>query len=231
MAEAKWQFWVDRGGTFTDIVARAPDGALATTKLLSDNPGQYDDAAVEGIRRLMGVEAFPEGGIASVRMGTTVATNALLERKGEPTLLLITEGFADLLRIGTQARPRLFDLHVRLPEPLYAEVAEVPERLDAAGEVITRLDESAARAALEAAHNRGLRSVAIAFLHAYLNPGHEARVARIARDVGFTQVTPSHEASGLIKIVGRGDTAVVDAYLSPVLRRYIDRVASALLLG
>ncbi len=227
-AESKWQFWVDRGGTFTDIVARSPDGQLATTKLLSDNPGQYEDAAVEGIRRLMGVETFPEGGIASVRMGTTVATNALLERKGEPTLLLITEGFADLLRIGTQARPRLFDLHVRLPEPLYAEVAEVPERLDAAGEVITPLDEAAARAALEAAHANGLRSVAIAFMHGYLNPDHEARVAGIAREVGFTQVTASHEASALIKVVGRGDTAVVDAYLSPVLRRYIDRVASAL---
>ncbi|MBM9594393.1 hydantoinase B/oxoprolinase family protein [Roseitranquillus sediminis] len=232
MPEAKWQFMVDRGGTFTDLVGRAPDGTLHTMKLLSENPGLYEDAAVEGIRRMMGIDgAFPAGGIGAVRMGTTVATNALLERKGEPTLLLITHGFADLLRIGTQARPRLFDLHIRLPELLYAEVAEVPERLDARGEVIKPLDDDAARTALEAAYGRGLRSVAITFMHGYLNPAHEKRVGEIAHDVGFTQITPSHEASKLIKLVGRGDTAVVDAYLTPVLRRYVDRVAGAIDVG
>ena len=227
----KWQFWVDRGGTFTDLVGRAPDGALHTTKLLSENPELYEDAAVEGIRRLMGVRDFPRGGIEAVKMGTTVATNALLERKGTPTLLLITEGFADLLRIGTQARPRLFDLHIRLPELLYARVAELPERLAADGTVLTPLDEEATRAALRAARAEGIASVAIATMHGYLNPVHELRAAEIAAEEGFTQITPSHQASGLIKLVARGDTAVVDAYLSPVLRRYVDRVAGALDVG
>ncbi|MWB76790.1 5-oxoprolinase [Pseudooceanicola sp. 216_PA32_1] len=227
----KWQFWVDRGGTFTDLVGRAPGGALHTTKLLSENPELYEDAAVEGIRRLMGVQDFPRGGIEAVKMGTTVATNALLERKGTPTLLLITEGFADLLRIGTQARPRLFDLHIRLPELLYARVAELPERLAADGTVLTPLDEEATRAALRAARAEGIASVAIATMHGYLNPVHELRAAEIAAEEGFTQITPSHQASGLIKLVARGDTAVVDAYLSPVLRRYVDRVAGALDVG
>ncbi|MGR3453801.1 hydantoinase B/oxoprolinase family protein [Pseudooceanicola sp.] len=227
----KWQFWVDRGGTFTDLVGRAPDGSLHTTKLLSENPEIYADAAIEGIRRLMGVRDFPKGGIDAVKMGTTVATNALLERKGTPTLLLITQGFTDLLRIGTQARPRLFDLHIRLPEAIYARVASLPERLSADGTVLTPLDEDATRATLQAAFDDGLRSVAIASMHGYLNPAHEKRAAEIAREVGFTQVTPSHEASALIKLVSRGDTAVVDAYLSPVLRRYVDQVASALDLG
>ena len=231
MTDARWEFWVDRGGTFTDLVARDPGGGLSTLKLLSENPGQYDDAAVEGVRRLMRLrpdDAIPPGSIRAVKMGTTVATNALLERKGERTLLLITEGFGDLLRIGTQARPRLFDLRVRLPDLLYARVAEVPERLDAEGRVVRPLDEGAARAALEAAHAEGFRAVAVAFLHAWREPAHEARVAEIAREVGFTQVTASHEASRLIKLVARGDTAVVDAYLSPILRRYVDRVAEAL---
>lgn len=227
----KWQFWVDRGGTFTDLVGRAPDGRLRTTKLLSENPEIYADAAIEGIRRLMGVRDFPKGGIDAVKMGTTVATNALLERKGTPTLLLITEGFTDLLRIGTQARPRLFDLHIRLPQAIYARVEPLPERLAADGTVLTPLDEDATRATLQAAFDDGLRSVAIASMHGYLNPAHEKRAAEIAREVGFTQVTPSHEASALIKLVSRGDTAVVDAYLSPVLRRYVDQVASALDLG
>lgn len=227
----KWQFWVDRGGTFTDLVGRAPDGSLRTTKLLSENPEIYADAAIEGIRRLMGVRDFPKGGIDAVKMGTTVATNALLERKGAPTLLLITEGFTDLLRIGTQARPRLFDLHIRLPQAIYARVEPLPERLAADGTVLTPLDEDATRATLQAAFDDGLRSVAIASMHGYLNPAHEKRAAEIAREVGFTQVTPSHEASALIKLVSRGDTAVVDAYLSPVLRRYVDQVASALDLG
>ncbi|WP_370283776.1 hydantoinase B/oxoprolinase family protein [Pseudooceanicola sp.] len=227
----KWQFWVDRGGTFTDLVGRAPDGTLHTTKLLSENPEIYADAAIEGIRRLMGVKDFPRHGIDAVKMGTTVATNALLERKGTPTLLLITDGFTDLLRIGTQARPRLFDLEIRLPQAIYARVAPLPERLSADGSVLKPLDEEATRATLQDAYEDGLRSVAIASMHGYLNPAHEKRAAEIAREVGFTQVTPSHEASALIKLVSRGDTAVVDAYLSPVLRRYVDQVATALDLG
>jgi len=222
-----WEFWIDRGGTFTDIVARAPDGGLHTLKLLSENPGQYADAATEGIARL---RAGPFAGhpIAAVKMGTTIATNALLERKGTPPLLLITRGFGDLLRIGTQARPDLFALDIHLPEPLYARVAEVEERLDARGAVIRPMDENALRSALRSAYRAGLRAVAIAFMHSYRNPVHELRAAAIAADEGFTQITPSHQASALIKLVGRGDTAVVDAYLTPVLRRYVDQVSAAL---
>ncbi len=226
-----WQFWVDRGGTFTDIVGRNPDGSLLSHKLLSENPEQYKDAAVQGVRDLMGLgpeDTLPTGAISAVKMGTTVATNALLERKGDPTLLLITEGFRDLLRIGYQNRPRLFDLNIVLPELLYTQAAEIPERLDAAGGVVTPLDLDAARSALQSAFDDGIRSVAIAFMHGYLNPAHEKAVAEIAREVGFTQVSTSHETSKLIKLIGRGDTAVVDAYLSPILRRYVDQVAEAL---
>ncbi|MBY8976636.1 hydantoinase B/oxoprolinase family protein [Rhodobacteraceae bacterium NNCM2] len=226
-----WQFWVDRGGTFTDIVGRAPDGAISTHKLLSENPGRYADAAVQGVRELLGLtaeDAIPPGTIDAVKMGTTVATNALLERKGDRTLLLITQGFKDLLRIGYQNRPKLFDLHIVLPELLYEDVAEVAERLDAQGEVVRELDEATARGALEAAYARGIRSVAIAFMHGYLNPAHEARVAEIAAEIGFTQISVSHKTSPLMKLVSRGDTTVVDAYLSPILRRYVDQVQSAL---
>lgn len=226
-----WQFWVDRGGTFTDIVARRPDGSLATHKLLSENPERYRDAAVQGIREMLGLgadEAVPAGTIEAVKMGTTVATNALLERKGDRTLLLITKGFGDLLRIGHQARPQLFDLHIVLPELLYERVAEVTERLDAAGEVVTELDEAGARAALKAAKADGVDSVAIAFMHGYQNPDHEARVAAIALEEGFGQISTSHQTSPLMKLVPRGDTTVVDAYLSPILRRYVDQVSGAL---
>jgi 5-oxoprolinase (ATP-hydrolysing) len=226
-----WQFWIDRGGTFTDIVARRPDGEILCHKVLSENPERYRDAAVQGIRDLLGLkpgEAIPPGVIDTVRMGTTVATNALLERKGDPTLLLITQGFADLLRIGYQNRPRLFDLHIRLPEVLYTRVAEVSERLGARGDFVTPLDDASARRALKDAYAAGIRSVAIAFMHAYRFPAHEQRVAEIAREVGFTQVSPSHLASPLIKLVSRGDTAVADAYLSPVLRRYVDQVRDEL---
>ena len=226
-----WQFWVDRGGTFTDIVGRRPDGELLSHKLLSENPEQYKDAAVQGVRDLMGLgsdDALPDGAISAVKMGTTVATNALLERKGDPTLLLITEGFRDLLRIGYQNRPRLFDLNIVLPELLYTEAAEVPERLDAEGGVVRALDLDVARSALQASFDKGIRSVAVAFMHAYLNPAHEKAVADVAREIGFTQVSTSHETSKLIKLIGRGDTAVVDAYLSPILRRYVDQVAEAL---
>ncbi|ABD55483.1 hydantoinase B/oxoprolinase family protein [Jannaschia sp. CCS1] len=226
-----WQFWVDRGGTFTDIVAKTPEGALRTHKLLSENPEVYPDAAVHGIRELLGLEAeeaFPEGVVGAVKMGTTVATNALLERKGERTLLLITAGQRDLLRIGYQNRPRLFELNIALPELLYGDAVEVEERLAADGAVIVPLNEARARGDLERAFADGYRSVAIALMHSYRFSDHEARLGEIAREVGFTQVSLSHEASPLIKLVGRGDTAVVDAYLSPILRRYVDQVAGAL---
>ena len=229
-----WEFWIDRGGTFTDIVARTPDGRLLTHKLLSENPERYSDAAVQGIRDMLGIApgaSIPPGTIDAVKMGTTVATNALLERKGEPVLLLITDGFADLLRLGYQTRPRLFDLHVRRPEPLYAMVAEVPGRLAADGSTVTPLDEPAVRAAFAQARADGIRAVAIAFLHAWLNPEHEAQAARWAAEAGFTQISASHTVSRLIKLVGRGDTTVADAYLSPILRRYVDQVAGALDLG
>ena len=226
-----WEFWVDRGGTFTDIVARKPDGSFQTHKLLSENPERYRDAAVQGIRELLGLaagEAIPAAAIRAVKMGTTVATNALLERKGEPTLLLITQGFADLLRIGYQNRPRIFDLHIVLPELLYTRVAEVPERLAATGAIITPLDETATLHALQAAFAQGLRAVAIAFMHGYQFPQHEQRVAELARQVGFTQISVSHAVSPLIKLVSRGDTTVVDAYLSPILRRYVEQVRDEL---
>ncbi len=226
-----WQFWVDRGGTFTDIVARRPDGTLVTHKLLSENPEQYKDAAVQAIRDLMGIkplEALPKASIEVVKMGTTVATNALLERKGDPTVLLTTKGFADLLRIGYQNRPKLFDLKIELHELLYSQVEEISERLDAEGETVLELDEDAAKKALQSAFDNGIRSVAIAFMHAYLNPIHEERVAELARQIGFTQISTSHATSRLIKLVGRGDTTVVDAYLSPILRRYVDQVSNAL---
>jgi len=234
MTKAQWEFWIDRGGTFTDVVARQPDGSVVTQKLLSENPERYRDAAVQGIRELQGLtadEPLPAGAIRAVKMGTTVATNALLERKGERTLLLITKGFRDLLLIGYQTRPKLFDLEIKRPDLLYEDVAEVPERLDADGGVVAQLDEAAARAALEAGYDKGIRAVAIAFLHGYLNPAHEARVAEIAREVGFTQISVSHEVSRLAKLVGRGDTTVVDAYLSPILRRYVSLVADALAVG
>ena len=226
-----WEFWVDRGGTFTDIVARKPDGSFQTHKLLSENPERYRDAAVQGIRELLGLaagEAIPAAAIRAVKMGTTVATNALLERKGEPTLLLITQGFADLLRIGYQNRPRIFDLHIVLPALLYTSVAEVPERLAATGAIITPLDETATLHALQAAFAQGLRAVAIALMHGYQFPHHEQRVAELARQVGFTQISVSHAVSPLIKLVSRGDTTVVDAYLSPILRRYVEQVRDEL---
>ena len=232
MSDAHWEFWIDRGGTFTDIVALAPDGAVHTHKLLSENPERYKDAAVQGIRDVMRVTgAFPDASIRAVKMGTTVATNALLERKGERVLLLITKGFRDLLKIGYQTRPRLFDLDIKRPDLLYEEVAELDERLDADGAVLQSLDEDAARAKLQAAYDRGIRAVAIAGLHAYLNPVHEARVAEIAAEIGYTQITASHQVNRLAKLVGRGDTTVVDAYLSPILRRYVDQVAGALDMG
>ncbi|MGE5548346.1 MAG: hydantoinase B/oxoprolinase family protein [Solirubrobacterales bacterium] len=226
-----WQFWIDRGGTFTDIVARRPDGGLVTAKLLSENPEQYADAALAGIRRVLGrapTEAIPPELVSAVKMGTTVATNALLERKGDRTVLVTTLGFADVLRIGTQNRPELFARAIQLPEMLYERVVEVPERLSATGEVLRPLDLDAARAGLQAAFDAGIRAAAIVFLHGYRFPQHERAVGELAHSIGFTQVSLSHEVSPLMKVVGRGDTTVVDAYLSPILRRYVDRVAADL---
>jgi len=228
---AGWQFWIDRGGTFTDIVARDPEGRLLTRKLLSENPERYRDAAVAGIREVLGLPPgapIPPGTIEAVKMGTTVATNALLERKGERVLLLVNRGFADMLRIGNQARPRLFDLDVRLPELLHERVAEIGGRVAVDGAEIEPLDEAAARAALRAAHADGIRAVAIVLMHAWAHPAHELRLGEIAREEGFPQVSLSHRASPLPRIVPRGDTTVVDAYLSPVLRRYVDQVAQEL---
>lgn len=231
MTAGGWHFWIDRGGTFTDIVARAPDGGLHTAKLLSENSGHYADAATAGIRRILGLApatAIPPGSIAEVRMGTTVATNALLERKGEPVLLLITRGFGDLLAMGHTARPRLFDLDVRLPEALFAAVEEVSGRVAADGEMLAPLDEDAVRAALARHRAAGLCACAVALIHGWRYPDMEARIAALAVEAGFTQVTASHAASSAIGLVARGRTALVDAYLSPVLREYTGRVTADL---
>jgi len=221
-----WSFSIDRGGTFTDIVARAPDGGVHVAKLLSDNPEQYEDAAVEGIRRLMAEHGAAP--IASVKMGTTVATNALLERKGEPLVLAITAGLGDALRIGYQSRPDIFARRIVLPEALYGRVVEIGERVTADGEVLRPLDLEGARADLQSAHDDGYRALAIVLMHGWRWTAHEAALASAAREIGFTQISASHEVGPLIKLVGRGDTTVVDAYLSPVLRRYVDRVVAAL---
>ena len=226
-----WQFWVDRGGTFTDIVARKPDGSLDTHKLLSENPERYPDAAVQGVRDLMGLDAdaaIPAGSIKAVKMGTTVATNALLERKGDRTALFITQGLRDLLRIGYQNRPKLFDLNIELPELLYETAVEIEERVSAEGEIITALNEARTKADLQDIYKTGTRAIAVALMHSYKYPEHEKRIGKWAKEIGFTQISLSHEVSPLIKLVGRGDTAVVDAYLSPILRRYVEQVANAL---
>jgi 5-oxoprolinase (ATP-hydrolysing) len=228
-ANPLWQFWIDRGGTFTDLVGRAPDGTLHTLKMLSENPEHYRDAAVEGIRRLLGLKAgeliTPER-VECVKMGTTVATNALLERKGDRTVLVTTRGFRDALRIATQARPRLFDRHIVLPELLYERVIEAKERIGAQGEVVQALDEAALHGALQAAFDAGIRACAVVFMHGWRYTAHELAAERIARAIGFTQVSASHKTSPLMKLVPRGDTTVVDAYLSPILRRYVDQVAA-----
>ncbi len=225
----RWQFWIDRGGTFTDVVGKRPNGSLVTLKLLSENPEQYRDAAVAGIRQLLGLKpgapVTPER-VECVKMGTTVATNALLERKGEPTLLVTTTGFADALRIAYQNRPRLFDRHIVLPELLYQAVVQAHERMGAHGEVVQALDEVHLRAQLQTQFDAGLRSVAIVFMHGYRFAAHEQAAARLAAAVGFTQISTSHATSPMMKFVSRGDTTVVDAYLSPILQRYVDRVAS-----
>jgi len=230
-ADPRWQFWIDRGGTFTDIVAQTPAGALLTHKLLSENPKAYDDAALHGIRQLMQLDdnsPLPSEQIEAVKMGTTVATNALLERKGEPTLLAITTGFRDALKIGHQSRPDLFALNIQRPEMLYAEVIEISERRGADGALVTPLDREQSRRQLQAAFDRGLRSLAIVLMFGYRHPEHEVALGELAREIGFEQISLSHQVSPLIKLVSRGDTTVVDAYLSPILRRYVDRLAAPL---
>ncbi|MGD0418758.1 MAG: hydantoinase B/oxoprolinase family protein [Xanthobacteraceae bacterium] len=229
-----WEFWIDRGGTFTDVIGRRPDGKLVTHKLLSQNPEAYADAAVAGIRHLLGLapgEPFPAARIGVVKMGTTIATNALLERKGERTLLLITRGFGDALRIGYQARPRIFAKHIVKPDMLYERVVEVDERVRADGTVERALDLAAVRSELARAKADGIRAVAVVLMHAYRYSEHERRLAALARELGFPQVSASHEVSPLIKLVGRGDTTVVDSYLSPILRRYVAQVADELNAG
>lgn len=231
MSIGSWDFWVDRGGTFTDVIGRDPHGTLHARKVLSENPEAYRDAAVQGIRLHLGLkpgEAIPAGRIGEVRMGTTVATNALLERKGERLALVTTRGFRDALRIGYQERKNIFATEIIKAEALYDRVVEVNERVLADGTVETAFDEVQARAALKALKDEGYDALAIVFMHAYKFPAHEAAMAAIAREMGFTQVSVSHEVSPLIKLVGRGDTTVIDAYLSPVLRRYVAQVSAEL---
>ncbi len=227
----KWDFWIDRGGTFTDIVGRSPDGQVIPHKLLSENPEAYRDAAIQGIRDLLGLAAgapIAAETINAVKMGTTVATNALLERKGDRTLLVITKGFRDALEIGYQARPDIFARHIIKPELLYERVLEVPERVLTDGTVEVDLDAASARKGLQSAFDDGIRAVAVVFMHAYRYQSHEKAVGALAREIGFSQVSVSHEVSPLMKLVGRGDTTVVDAYLSPILRRYVEQVAGEL---
>jgi 5-oxoprolinase (ATP-hydrolysing) len=227
----RWDFWIDRGGTFTDIIGRDPTGGLHARKLLSENPEAYRDAAVQGIRDLLGLrggDAMPAGVVGEIKMGTTVATNALLERKGDRVLLLITKGFRDALRIAYQARPDIFAKEIILPEQLYERVIEVEERVRADGTVEKLLDIEAVKPAIEQARKDGIDAVAIVFMHAWKFPDHEQAVAKVCRKAGFSQISVSHEVSPLVKLVGRGDTTVVDAYLSPILRRYVQQVSGEL---
>ena len=229
--QQKWQFWIDRGGTFTDIIARQPNGHILTHKLLSENPRQYRDAAIHGIKEILGIgseDKLPCDQISVAKMGTTLATNALLERDGENTLLVITKGFKDQLRIGYQTRPDLFALHIELSELLYCEVLEIDERIGAHGQILVSLNEATSREGLVKHYKNGLRSLAIVLMHGYRYHEHEKRLAKLAREIGFTQISVSHEVSPLMKLVSRGDTTVIDAYLSPILRRYVNLVASEL---
>src|SRR5439155_12878044 len=230
----RWQFCIDRGGTFTDIVARLPDGTLLTHKLLSENPERYRDAAVAGIRGLLSVAPdapIPAAKIDAVKMGTTVATNALLERKGERTVLAITRGFGDALRIAYQNRPKLFVRRIVLPALVYERVVEIDERIGARGDIVRELDLGAAERDLRAVYDDGIRACAIVLVHGYRYPQHERAVEKLARAIGFEQVSVSHEVSPLMKLVSRGDTTVVDAYLSPILRRYVAQVEEDLCGG
>jgi len=226
----QWQFWIDRGGTFTDVIARDPDGDLNSYKYLSVNPGVYKDAAVHAMRTIMGLPddaPFPSDRVEAIKMGTTVETNALLERNGEPTLLLITKGLRDALLIGQQHRQDLFAMKPSRPKPLYSDVLEVTERMSAHGDILTPFNVDGCKRDLKAAYDKGLRAVAISFMHGYRYPEHEQQAGNIAREIGFTQISMSHAVSPLMKLVPRGDTTVADAYLSPILRHYIDQVRSA----
>ncbi|TAF51288.1 MAG: 5-oxoprolinase, partial [Oscillatoriales cyanobacterium] len=230
-AHCLWHFWIDRGGTFTDVIARSPDGTIHTHKLLSENPDRYPDAAIQGIRDLLQLnpdEPIPTDRIAEVRMGTTVATNALLERNGDRSVLVVTAGFRDALRIGYQHRPDIFAREIIRPETVYDRVLEVNERLSAEGESLIDLDTTDLISQLQQAYDDGIRSCAIVLMHAYRYPAREQAIAAIAQDMGFTQISTSHDVSPLIKFISRGDTTSVDAYLSPILRRYVDRVSAAL---
>jgi 5-oxoprolinase (ATP-hydrolysing) len=227
-ANRKWQFWIDRGGTFTDIVAQNPDGETIIHKLLSENPDRYTDAPIQGIRDILGIsqhEPIPVDQIAVIKMGTTIATNALLERKGDRTVLLITKGFGDALRIGYQHRPDIFARHIILPKMIYEQVIEIEERHSANGEVLIPLNQTSAMAELQKSYDLGIRSCAIALMHSYRYPQHEISLSEIAKQIGFTQVSVSHQVSSLIKFISRGDTTVVDAYLSPILSRYVDQIS------
>jgi len=227
----KWQFWIDRGGTFTDIIGQNPAGKIITHKLLSENSRQYQDAAIQGIRDLLNLkksDVIPINQIDSIKMGTTVATNALLERKGENTLLAITSGFADILRIGYQQRPNLFSLDIKLPDMLYSKIVEIEERVDVNGKILTKLNTLKAEQLLKNAFDEGCKSIAIVLLHGYRYQEHEKQLSLIAKNIGFKQISVSHKVSPLMKIIPRGDTTVVDAYLSPILRRYVVQVKNAL---
>ena len=226
MVSSRWQFWIDRGGTFTDVIAQTPKGKIIVHKLLSENPEQYNDAPLQGIKDVMGIDrdrSIPAAQIEAIKMGTTVATNSLLERKGDRVVLAITKGFKDALRIGYQNRPDIFALEIILPEMLYEQVVEVTERYDAQGNELIRVDISQTRQDLQAAYDSGIRSCAIVLMHSYRYPQHELQVGEIARKIGFTQISISHQVSPLIKFISRGDTTVVDAYLSPILRRYVEQ--------
>ncbi len=227
----KWQFWIDRGGTFTDIIGKSPEGEISTRKLLSENSVQYKDAAIQGIRELLclkDVDSIPIDQIDAIKMGTTVATNALLERQGENTLLAITSGFSDILRIGYQQRPELFSLDIKLPDMLYSDIVEIDERVNINGKISKKLDLIKTKKLLKNAFNMGFKSIAIVLLHGYKHQKHELQVASIAKKIGFEQISVSHKVSPLMKMIPRGDTTVVDAYLSPILRRYVNQVKDAL---
>uniref|UniRef100_UPI00269B931A hydantoinase/oxoprolinase N-terminal domain-containing protein n=1 Tax=Okeania hirsuta TaxID=1458930 RepID=UPI00269B931A len=229
-----WQFWIDRGGTFTDIVAKAPDGQIIIHKLLSENPDRYQDAPVQGIREILGItqhQPISSEEIEVIKMGTTVATNALLERKGDRTVLVITKGFKDALRVGYQNRPNIFAREIILPEMLYEKVIEVEERYTAKGEEIIPLQTTELTIQLQEVYTAGIRSCAIVLMHGYRYPKHEQKIKEIAQEIGFTQISVSHEVSPLMKLVSRGDTTVVDAYLSPILLRYVNQVSNSLKKG
>ncbi|HHL43429.1 MAG TPA: 5-oxoprolinase, partial [Hellea balneolensis] len=229
--KTKWRFYIDRGGSFTDVIARSPDGTLLSTKLLSENPENYDDAALEAIRRFLKTpksQPLPTDMIESVKIGTTVATNALLERKGAPVALVMTKGLRDALDIAYQARADIFALNIQKPAPFYERVIEAHERMDANGNILVPLDIPTVQAHLRKVYDEGFRSLAICLLHAYLNPEHEDKIATIAKQIGFTHVMTSAQASPLVKLIPRGQTAVLDAYLSPVLRAYVQKISTAL---